>query len=1311
MSHIVKLFRRFLSTKLFFSIILGSTIVSCFPAKAAAVVWCGTLFTAVNNPPPKSAPPPGFTDPTPPSSFVPNCVNCISDYTASPVFVGAGNYYLSVNDLSVPTRGFELAVSRNYDSIRPVDGLFGIGWTSNITVRLYYSNYLYQAPSTYTKEAVLMMPSGHMYRFKENADGVTYTSPVGSYESLIKNGDGSFDLTRAQSRAKFHFRTDGGLESIKDDYNNTINYSYDGNGRLTQISDGTGSGRYIIVNYGADGRISSLQDSATRSVIYQYDTDGYLTRVTDPASRNTDYSYVLSRYGKLLTRVTDHWGRIVSDITYDTAGRTATYTDSGEKFTYTYNYQSNPLQTSKTNLAGGLYVFIFNQQGQITSRKNPGLPVKTTTYYADGSPDLITDEVGIKTKHTYNANGTVATITRNYQGTGAMVRYDYSYDTNFPEKVIAIVPKNPSTGVRDSNWQEWRYDYNPPNTTAAGALWHVYRVETNGTTIDTIATYTYNPAGQVLSVTDASGAVTNYNYNSTTGDLISVTYPLNSDSGSAPVYQYQRDSLGRVTKVTDPLLHETNYVYDPIGRITSITLPKPSVSFPENFITTYTYDNFDTGTQTVYTTQTDPNAQITTQWFDQFGQMVKSRDALGKDTSFVYTKGLLSSITDANGNITSYSYNTARQLTKTTFPDGAIETYTYKTDGLLDVLTDRKGMTFQSYYDPWKRLTAINSPSGGSRTFTYTGQMLTQAANTFTGGGDTHTFGYDPSYRVNSHAQGTRGTITYTYNSNDRVATYSVSGGGPNTTYTYYADGSLRTITWSPVAGNFTYNYTLNGQYDLITFPNGQTRDYAYDDQGRLTQLTNIHPTVGNLATYSYGYDLNNAGGGYTMKGQRTTMTASVPSQNFINSATNYFYDNNYQLTKAIYPNVAPFSAEISEWTYDDIGNRTQSILNGTPTTYTYIPNGSTPPKNSQRLQNDGINAYSYDLNGNNTTKTGYTFTWDNRNEVFAISGTPALAYRYDFSGRRFRKTVGTTNYDYLYDGQNLIGQRTTGVQDFVFGPGIDEPLATKIGANIYYYSVDGLGSVALVTDTNGVVQNSYVYDAWGVTRSQSGSLANPFTYTSRESNEAGMLYYRARYYNPNTGGFISEDQYRRNFPRVGYGVFEVYRYARDPIRLSDPFGFFSVEKSCDCFPWGYGGNDLYGPPNESNDTVRSAVTEVCNYPKNQACADQLKSVEAPGMKMNLLQCLQLRCGDKTPIRCADKENCAQFIPLVDRPIFFYRGGYKTCPYSLGLGFGISLLEETIHSCGIAVEPYAYKDPFSKKFRTILEVCTGKKFY
>jgi RHS repeat-associated protein len=60
--------------------------------------------------------------------------------------------------------------------------------------------------------------------------------------------------------------------------------------------------------------------------------------------------------------------------------------------------------------------------------------------------------------------------------------------------------------------------------------------------------------------------------------------------------------------------------------------------------------------------------------------------------------------------------------------------------------------------------------------------------------------------------------------------------------------------------------------------------------------------------------------------------------------------------------------------------------------------------------------------------------------------------------------------------------------------------------------------------DLNGSVQNSYAFDAWGVTRRQSGTLANPFGYTGREFGDANDWFYRARYYSPGVGRFQDED-------------------------------------------------------------------------------------------------------------------------------------------------------------------------------------------
>jgi len=70
------------------------------------------------------------------------------------------------------------------------------------------------------------------------------------------------------------------------------------------------------------------------------------------------------------------------------------------------------------------------------------------------------------------------------------------------------------------------------------------------------------------------------------------------------------------------------------------------------------------------------------------------------------------------------------------------------------------------------------------------------------------------------------------------------------------------------------------------------------------------------------------------------------------------------------------------------------------------------------------------------------------------------------------------------------------------------------------------------------------------------GSLVNPFRYTARESDaETGLYYYRARYYDPGAGRFLSEDPLRF---RVGINH---YRYVRNnPVNLTDPTGLYQLK-------------------------------------------------------------------------------------------------------------------------------------------------------
>ena len=965
---------------------------------------------------------------------------------------------------------------------------------------------------------------------------------------------------------------------MTDDYGNVLVFSYN-QGLLDRIDDSTGSGRFLQFGY-TGSRISSVTDSAGRTVLYSYNGNK-LSSVTNLAGRRLDYFYVDGRFGPLLSEIKDEWGRSITQITYYSYtnsdpypwNRVKTYSEAGE--VYTYEYLDDPWRgippvtwvdntTRKKDSVGNAWLFEYDPaNGYILKRTNPVGGKHNRQFTSDGFIYIDTQFVdlpAINTVYSYNSNGSINKL---YSPNGGFEYREFRHvyaDANFPLKATSIVPYK-SDGTINRDWQEWRYEYFPPASLAPGALKKVIRVLSDGTVqSQPVAEYTYNAFGQVITVTDAVGSVTTYAYDPADGDLLSVTYPKNSDAGANPSDTYVRDAVGRVTSVTDPLGKITSYTYDPLGRITSVTLPKPTPGSPLNFVTTYSYDNFDAPTGWTYTTQTDPNNRVTYQYFDQYGQMVKSIDSSGQATTFTYTRGLLTAITDANNNVTNYQYDGARQLIKTIFPDLKEETYTYKYNGLLRSKVDRKAKITTYHYDGLLRLRTkcyqgiwildTCDTVEPQVTWTYTGQKLTQIVDKTVSPTETRNFSYDTSYRPwLATGPVTNDDLQYSYDVADRVLTMSLQA-GPSVTNTYYQDGSIKTKQWSLISGQFQYNYTLNGQYDLITYPNSQTRDYNYDDQGRLTQIANAHPTPGNLATYSYGYDVDHFTGQNTMLGQRTNLTATVPSQSFSSHQTKYYYDNNYQLKKTDYPNVAPLNAEVHQWTYDAIGNRLTNTINSTTQNYTYYKNASNP-LNGQRLQSDSTKTYTYDFNGNLAGDGAYTYTWDREDRLLGISGGGLTAtYKYDYLGRRSSKTVGGQTTTYIYDGQNLIAERGASVAEFLHGPGIDEPLAMYRTGLAYYYDVDGLGSVSLANDVSGTVQDKYLYDGWGITRSSTTPIVNPFVYTAREAGEAGLLFYRARYYNPGIGRFVSED------PIGFWGGMNLFAYVEnDPLTYTDPFG------------------------------------------------------------------------------------------------------------------------------------------------------------
>ena len=131
---------------------------------------------------------------------------------------------------------------------------------------------------------------------------------------------------------------------------------------------------------------------------------------------------------------------------------------------------------------------------------------------------------------------------------------------------------------------------------------------------------------------------------------------------------------------------------------------------------------------------------------------------------------------------------------------------------------------------------------------------------------------------------------------------------------------------------------------------------------------------------------------------------------------------------------------------------------------------------------------------------------------------------------------------------------------EYIRGLNIDTPLAMRQGRNNYYYHRNHQDSIIALSDSTGSIVQRYAYDSFGNidyidkdgNKTLSPTIANAFTYTAREHDaDAGMYYYRARWYNPSTGRFLSPDPIG-----FGGGDFNLYRYVNNnPVNYVDPDG------------------------------------------------------------------------------------------------------------------------------------------------------------
>ncbi len=946
-----------------------------------------------------------------------------------------------------------------------------------------------------TTKLVLVSETGGWTEYRHQGDGTYLPLNRPVRDRIVKQANGTYERTWPDGR-RWRFNSLGQLLEQHDRNGNVVRFTYDSANTLTQVTDP--AGRTLSVTYDASGRVTQVADSAGRvvSFVYAADTTSHLLTIVDAAGGHWDFTY--DSAGRMLTKTTPR-GQVVR-YGY-TAGRLTSVTDPA---TVTRQLSYDPAQATTRILEPDGATRLQKWNGRINAPVTATDPSGRTTtygYLASGYLRSVTDAAGQVWGYTYDPQGRLLTAT------------------------------DPLTRVT-------RYTYDGASD----------RVATQTAPDGAVTGYTYDAAGNLTAVTDPTGRTTTFAYDAR-GNLTAITDP------AAQTTTFTYDAQNRLTSSTDPTGVSLTYTSDAVGRLASVTDAAGAT-------TTYTYDALNRLIRLV-----DPLTHATTFAYDAMGNRTSQTDALLRVTQFAYdARGLLTSTTDPAGGVTTYGYTSRQWLTSLTDaesrtttwtydaagrvltetdPLGRVTTHQYDARGLRQFTTTPKAETLESQYDAVGRLTARVLPGGVTESYTYdvNGRLATA-----TGGGVTDTFAYDAAGRVTSVTDSRGYVVSYGYDAAGRRVTLTYPGGQ---ILTYGYDVAGRPTSLLDGARTITLGYDPVGRRASLTHPNGTRTTYGYDLASRLTSLGHATSSGTPLQSFTYGYDAADS------RTSLTTLTQSL----------GYGYDQANRLTGVTAAPGSPIPSEA--FTYDRVGNRLTGPAPADGYTYT---------AGHQLLTGPGA-SYTHDLNGNRATKVEAagttTYTWDAVNRLVqaavpTATGTTTVSYAYDALGRRVRKTVAetsggvttTTTTEHVYDQEDVIwqvatvqvgvGVPTTTTTRYVHGPGIDEPWLVEQGGQVASYHADGLGSVTGLSDGSQTLVEGTTYTSFGRLARSGGVAGNPYAYTGREwEPELGLHYYRARYYDPEAGRFLSRDP-------IGLraGDANLYAYVRnDPINRIDPDG------------------------------------------------------------------------------------------------------------------------------------------------------------
>ncbi len=622
-------------------------------------------------------------------------------------------------------------------------------------------------------------------------------------------------------------------------------------------------------------------------------------------------------------------------------------------------------------------------------------------------------------------------------------------------------------------------------------LW-TYSSSENGLpegTRDLVTTMAYDPASNLLRVTDPLGRITRMEYDKAERQVASVDAAGNRvesdldaagnprvtrsieklpDGGSVTVTtRFAYDALGRRISVKDGLDNEQTFVYD----------ARNNLRFAidaEKKVTERSYDGLDRLTRLV-----QPEGIAVDYGYDRSSRLVSYKDALGQETHYTY---------DALNRQTSMLYPSPL----TPRPG---EHYAYDRNGNPVQVTDPNGTVVTQAFDPANRLTGRTvAPASGiigptAESFAYDG--LNRATRAQSGNVVTE-LTFDSLTRLVRERNAGR-ELTFQHDDVGSPTRYELpSGFAVRQSFDALNRPTSIARMNGAAPGDEIAAYTYRGAGLVLgkTLANGLAGTRRYDAARRLLDETFVTATGRKVFQESLSWtprslkaaqargDLNGRGQIFAYDGAgRLLQAGKSPAPLAVANNT-----------------VAPSSAfaslpDASSYAYDQAQNllaRTEKE-NGAATTV------DLPLDGSQRNRPGSIGSVplEWDANGNLKRKGDLRFEYDFRNRLTRVTrdNVEVAAYRYDAFNRRVEKTLDAESRETVWRGWQPVEEYRDGDLDQrrIYGLGIDEIVQLQVDVDgdgdaeqTYAPLYDETGNLVVMTGANGKPIERYEYTPYG---------------------------------------------------------------------------------------------------------------------------------------------------------------------------------------------------------------------------------------